>query len=53
MQRAWDDAPHQAFTDLCRFGEYLVLTFREGDGHVKGADGKVEASDEEMDDTLR
>lgn len=41
VQRAWDDAPHQAFTDLCRFGEDLVLTFREGDGHVNGADGRV------------
>ena len=41
VQRAWDRAPHQAFTDLCRFGEDLILTFREGDGHVNGADGKV------------
>ena len=41
IDRVWDQAPHQAFTDLCRAGRHLVLVFREGDAHVFGADGKI------------
>jgi hypothetical protein len=41
VQRVWDRAPHQAFTDLCHHGDELVLTFREGDGHVHGAAGRI------------
>ncbi len=41
VTRVADSAPHQAFTDMVRFGPQLLLAFREGDGHVGGADGKV------------
>ena len=41
VQRVWDAAPHQASTDLVLHGDELVLAFREGDGHVGGADGVV------------
>lgn len=41
VQRVWDAAPHQASTDLVLHGSELVLAFREGDGHVGGADGVV------------
>lgn len=41
VRRVWDAAPHQAFTDLVLHGSELVLTFREGDGHVGGADGVI------------
>ena len=41
VQRVWDQAPHQAFTDLCIADNQFLLTFREGDGHVYGTNGKV------------
>jgi len=41
VQRVWDRAPHQAFTDLCIADNEFLLAFREGDGHVYGADGSV------------
>lgn len=40
VQKIWDQAPHNAFTDLVRFQDTLYCTFREGDGHV-GGDGKI------------
>ena len=40
VQLIWDQAPHNAFTDLVRFQEEWFCTFREGDGHV-GGDGKI------------
>lgn len=40
VRKIWDAAPHNAFTDLARFGEKWFCTFREGDGHV-GGDGKI------------
>lgn len=40
VQKIWEAAPHNAFTDLARFGEKWFCTFREGDGHV-GGDGKI------------
>jgi len=39
-QRIWDDAPHNAFTDLIRFEERWYCVFREGPGHI-GADGAL------------
>ena len=39
--RIWDEAPHSAFTDLLKVGNRLYCTFREGDGHVFGADGRI------------
>jgi hypothetical protein len=44
VQRVWDEAPHNAFTDLVRFRDRFYCTFREGAGHVPssaGTDGKV------------
>ncbi len=40
VQRIWDEAPHNAFTDLVRWKDQWYCTFREGDGHV-GGDGKT------------
>ena len=40
LERIWDKAPHNAFTDLIRFQDRWYCTFREAQGHVKG-DGKL------------
>jgi hypothetical protein len=37
VQKIWDQAPHNAFTDLIRFKDQWFCTFREGEGHAKGA----------------
>jgi hypothetical protein len=37
VQKIWDQAPHNAFTDLIRFRERWFCTFREGAGHASGA----------------
>lgn len=34
VNRIWDRAPHNAFTDLIRFGDHWFCAFREGTGHV-------------------
>jgi hypothetical protein len=39
IERIWDRPGHSAFTDVLAFGDYLYCTFREGSGHVPGADG--------------
>jgi hypothetical protein len=36
VQKIWDGAPHNAFTDLIRFGGQWFCTFREATGHVGG-----------------
>jgi len=33
-RRIWDQAPHNAFTDLIRFGDCWYCAFREGQGHI-------------------
>ena len=40
VQKIWDQGRHNAFTDLIRFQEKWLCTFREGGGHAS-ADGKV------------
>ena len=47
VQRIWDKAPHNGFTDLIRFKDRWYCTFREGQGHASH-DGvlKVIASDD-------
>ncbi len=40
VKRIWDQAPHNAFTDLVRYQDRWFCTFREGEGHV-GGDGKI------------
>ncbi|MFG0261056.1 MAG: sialidase family protein [Novipirellula sp. JB048] len=34
VERIWDAAPHNAFTDLVRFKDRWFCAFREGKGHV-------------------
>ncbi len=34
VERIWDRAPHNAFTDLIRFQDRWYCAFREGEGHV-------------------
>jgi hypothetical protein len=34
VRKVWDEAPHNAFTDLIRFENRWFLVFREGDAHV-------------------
>ena len=38
--KIWDQAPHNAFTDLVRWNEKFYCAFREGRGHVS-TDGKI------------
>src|SRR4029453_3446681 len=33
-QKIWDQAPHNAFTDLIRFKDRWLCVFREGKNHV-------------------
>ena len=39
-RRIWDEAPHNAFTDLIRFNDQWYCAFREGQTHVSD-DGKL------------
>ena len=34
VRKIWDEAPHNAFTDLVRFGDRWFCVFREGKGHA-------------------
>ena len=34
VQKIWDQAPHNAFTDLVHFAGRFFCVFREGEGHV-------------------
>jgi len=36
VEKIWDQAPHNAFTDLVRWRDKLYCAFREGIGHVEG-----------------
>lgn len=40
VRKIWDQAPHNAFTDLIRFKDAWWCVFREGKGHVS-ADGAL------------
>ena len=40
VQKIWDQAPHNAFTDLVRFQDRWYCTFREGGDHTSH-DGSV------------
>lgn len=37
VAKIWDQAPHNAFTDLIRFRDQWYCSFREGKGHASGA----------------
>ncbi|MEJ7780411.1 MAG: hypothetical protein WKF68_12565 [Daejeonella sp.] len=41
VTKIWDQAPHNAFTDLLRFKGSFYCTFREGPGHVSGPNGSA------------
>lgn len=41
VKKIWDAAPHNAFTDLIRFQDRWVCTFREASRHGNASDGKV------------
>ena len=47
IERIWDQAPHNAFTDLIQWRDHYVCAFREGRGHAS-TDGtiRVLASDD-------
>lgn len=34
VRKIWDQAPHNAFTDLIRYKSHFYCTFREGESHV-------------------
>ena len=40
VERIWDRAPHNAFTDLIRWHDRWYCTFREAEAHV-GGDGRI------------
>lgn len=40
VRKIWDQAPHNAFTDLVRFRDRWFCAFREGKGHVS-PDGRM------------
>jgi hypothetical protein len=40
VRRIWDEAPHNAFTDLIRFNDRWYCVFREGKAHVS-PDGAI------------
>ena len=40
VEKIWDKAKHNAFTDLARFKNLFICSFREGDDHI-GGDGQV------------
>ena len=41
VDRIWDRAQHNAFTDLVYFKGKFYCTFREGSGHIPGINGTV------------
>jgi len=40
LRKIWDQAPHNALTDLIRFRDLWYCVFREGTGHIS-PDGKI------------
>jgi len=40
VKKIWDEAPHNAFTDLVRWNDAFYCAFREGRGHVS-TDGRI------------
>jgi len=39
VNKIWDEAPHNAFTDLIKYEGKYYCTFREGTGHIPELDG--------------
>jgi hypothetical protein len=51
VQRIWDAAPHNAFTDLIRYQDRWFCTFREGERHVGTSDGRIRVITSDDGDT--
>ena len=51
LQKIWDRAEYNSFTDLTRFRDRWYCTLRESDSHIYGEDGKVRVivSDDGLD----
>ena len=41
LERIWDGAVYNSFTDLTRFDGKWYCTFRESDSHEGGSNGKI------------
>ncbi len=52
VKKIWDDAPHNAFTDLVRWQDRFYCAFREGKGHA-GDIGKLRVLVSEDGETWR
>ena len=50
VKKIWDQAPHNAFTDLVRWSDTFYCAFREGRGHVS-TDGKIRILQSKQADT--
>jgi hypothetical protein len=50
VNKIWDKAPHNAFTDLARWHDAFYCAFREGRGHVS-TDGKIRILESKDADT--
>lgn len=40
VEKIWDKAKHNGFTDITRFKNLFICAFREGDDHI-GGDGQI------------
>lgn len=52
VNKIWDKAPHNAFTDLVRWHDAFYCVFREGRGHVS-TDGKIRILESKKADTWK
>jgi hypothetical protein len=50
VEKIWDQAPHNAFTDLARWHDAFYCAFREGRGHVS-TDGRIRILESKDADT--
>ncbi|MHC4508543.1 MAG: hypothetical protein ACYTAO_06220 [Planctomycetota bacterium] len=50
VRKIWDQAPHNAFTDLVRWNDAFYCAFREGRGHVS-TDGRIRILESKEADT--
>lgn len=41
LRKIWDQAPHNAFTDLIYYRKNFICVFRESDSHASGTDGLI------------
>ena len=53
VTKIWDQAPHNAITDLVRFKGRWICTFRESDMHVYGINGRIRVLESDDGDSWR